>query len=71
MQARAVDEPEWIIGPAAASIAGVPVGTLRRMAKRGLISVRRMPMSHPRYSRTEMAAMAERAVQKGSVLAMA
>jgi hypothetical protein len=58
------NQGDWVSGPEAAAIAGVPsTHQVRRLAARGLIAVLAVPGCHPRYSRSDLVKLAEQSVR--------
>jgi hypothetical protein len=60
MSSLTLPASDWLPGPDAARILGLgSARTVRRLAERGLITVREIPGSHPRYARRDLVALAE------------
>jgi predicted RNA binding protein YcfA (HicA-like mRNA interferase family) len=54
----------WLTGPAATKVLGVTsVKVVRKLAARGFVGVRRIPGTHPRYSRNDLQTIAARSVR--------
>jgi hypothetical protein len=58
MPSHPTDPDEWLSPYQAARVAGVPSRTLRNMAIRGAIDVRRLPNAMPRYNRAQLEQLA-------------
>ena len=60
MSSCATQGKAWVLGTEAGRIMGVDRRHVTRLAKQGLIAVRRIPGADPRYCRRDVEAVAER-----------
>lgn len=64
MKTIAPDAGEWISGALAARLLGLrSAKALRKLADDGLVSVRRVPRTHPMYRRGDVEKLAQQSVQ--------
>ena len=67
MPTAAVNQKEWIYATEAAPILGTDMQAVIRLAKRGLITTRRIPGTKARYLRTDVERLAAEYTTPGAV----